>query len=579
MIVDVQGNHFCVDGEPIRIISGAMHYFRTHPDQWRDRLRKLRACGLNTVETYVAWNLHEPEPGVFCFDGFCGIQRFVREAGEEGMMVIVRPGPYICAEWEAGGLPWWLHTIAGCRPRCFNEPYLACVDRFFDALLSRLAPLQCTRGGPMIAMQVENEYGSYGSDARYLRYLRDGMQARGIDVLLFTSDGPEAWMLNGGTLPNTLKTANFGSGAEGTFGELRRHQPTGPLMCMEFWNGWFDQWGKDHHTRAADDAARALDEILKMGASVNIYMFHGGTTFGFMNGANIDETVFEPTITSYDYDAPLTEAGDITPKYEAFRAIIAKYVELPAGIEIGNSAKRAYGCVAMNEAAPLLDNLPIQTRITCAHTLSMEEVGQGYGFILYRHTLRTDWPATPVYIDGLYDRAVILVNGIERGVLDRKSAAEGLTLAFTSGDVLGILVENMGRVNYGPQMHNPAGIAGHVRFGQQLQYDWEIYPLPMAKLDGLSFTPVGKPIAGPAFYRGVLSVDTVADTFLSMAGWRKGVVFVNGFNLGRYWGIGPQKTLYVPAPILRSGDNEVIVFDMHGPEHLRLDSLDIPQID
>ena len=282
----ISGRNFAYDGKPVRILSGAIHYFRVVPEYWRDRLLKLKACGLNTVETYVAWNMHEPEPGQFCFEGMADIARFVEIAGELGLFVIVRPGPYICAEWEFGGLPAWLLADSDIRLRCYDRSWLEKVDRFYDELMPRLKPLLCTNGGPVVAMQVENEYGSYGNDKKYLNYLKEGLIRRGIDVLLFTSDGPSDEMLRGGTLPDVYKTVNFGSRPEEGFQKLQEYQPDQPLMCTEFWNGWFDHWGEPHHTRDGKDAADVLDQMLKAGASVNFYMFHGGTNFGFRNGAN-----------------------------------------------------------------------------------------------------------------------------------------------------------------------------------------------------------------------------------------------------------------------------------------------------
>ena len=294
--VTIEGDQFIQDGRPIQIISGAIHYFRVVPEYWHDRLLKLRACGFNTLETYVAWNLHEPRRDQFNFSGICDIERYIRTAAEIGLNVIVRPGPYICSEWDLGGLPAWLLADADMRLRCNYRPYLDAVDSFFDALLPRLTPLQASKGGPIIAMQVENEYGSYGNDKDYLRYLQAGLISRGFEGLLFTSDGASDAMLQGGTLPDVLKVANFGSDPKGQFAKLREHQPEGPLMCGEFWAGWFDHWGEEHHRRDPQEVAGVLDEMLAMGASVNDYMFHGGTNFGFMNGANHFGTL-EPCVT------------------------------------------------------------------------------------------------------------------------------------------------------------------------------------------------------------------------------------------------------------------------------------------
>ncbi|MGI6166308.1 MAG: beta-galactosidase [Limnochordia bacterium] len=574
----VVGDHFVVDGEQIQIISGAIHYFRVVPEYWKDRLLKMKACGFNTVETYVSWNLHEPQPGQFCFEGGLDIEQFVKEAGEIGLYVIVRPGPYICAEWEFGGLPAWLLADPKMRVRCKYEPYLKAVDRFFDALLPRLVPLQYSQGGPIIAMQVENEYGSFGNDAGYLRYLKDGMRARGVDVLLFTSDGPSDAMLQGGTLPDVLKIANFGSRTEEAFRKLREYQPEGPLMCGEFWNGWFDHWGEEHKTRSAEDAAQELDTMLGMGASVNVFMFHGGTNFGFLNGANHGNG-YEPTITSYDYDAPLSEAGDLTPKYWAFREVIGKYTELPK-IEFPEVApKLALGEVRLEESVGLFPSLNrLSEPVSSTVPLPMEEVGQNYGFILYRTHVTGPRPRMDVIVQELRDRAQVFLNGASVGTLERWNKEKKLSVAIPKeGARLDLLVENMGRVNYGRYLLDRKGITEGVLLGYQFLFDWTMFPLPLDDLCRLSFNQ-GICQGGPAFYRGHFSVDEPKDTFLALDGWTKGVCFINGFNLGRYWNRGPQRTLYVPGPILKKGTNEVIVFELHGMEAPVVEFRDQPDL-
>jgi beta-galactosidase len=576
----VAGNQFVMDNKPFRILSGALHYFRVVPDYWEDRLLKLKAMGLNTVETYVAWNLHEPQPGEFCFSGMLDIERFVRLAGDLGLKVIVRPGPYICAEWEFGGLPAWLLADPQMKLRCSYPPYLEAVHRFFSELLPRLAPLQTTHGGPIIAVQVENEYGSYGCDKDYLRYLEELTRAQDIDVLLFTSDGPTDSMLQGGTLPHLLKVANFGSNAERGFAKLREYQPEGPLMCGEFWNGWFDHWGTKHHTRAADDAAAVLDAILAQGASVNIYMFHGGTNFGFMNGANHHGEEYLPTVNSYDYDAPLSESGDPTPKFYAFQAVLAKYADVtaqpvpalpavtaqPAPALPAVVLKKAYGVVALNEVALLFSNLTTLSKPVHRPTPEpMEMLGQSYGFILYRTSVSGPREAATLSLQDVHDRALVFLDGEYKGVVagDKKS---DISLELCSGPhQLDILVENMGRINYGPWLHDRKGITHGVRLDRQFLHGWTIYPLPLDDFSNVEFKSLattGSPIC-PAFYRGEFVVDEPTDTFIALPGWTKGVCWLNGFNLGRYWERGPQKTLYVPGPLLRNGQNEVMLFELH----------------
>lgn len=324
----VKGDQFVMNGEPIQLISGAIHYFRVVPEYWEDRLIKLKECGFNTVETYIPWNLHEPAEGVYSFDGIADIERFIKLAEKIGLYVIIRPSPYICAEWEFGGLPSWLLKDKQIRLRCFDQLFLNKVDAYYDVLMPILVPYLCTNGGSIIAMQIENEYGSYGNDQQYLQYLKEAMEKRGVDVLLFTSDGPTDSMLQSGMIKGVLATVNFGSQVNKYFDKLEEYQPNQPVMCMEFWNGWFDHWGENHHTRDAEDVARTFEEMLQRKASVNFYVFHGGTNFGFYNGANHGEK-YEPTITSYDYDVLLTEHGVPTDKYFAVRKVIEKYMPLP----------------------------------------------------------------------------------------------------------------------------------------------------------------------------------------------------------------------------------------------------------
>ncbi len=577
--VSVEGDEFLIDGLAGTILSGSLHYFRVVSEYWEDRLLKLKACGLNTVETYVPWNFHEARPGAFRFDGMRDIERFISIAGRLDLMVIVRPGPYICSEWDLGGLPSWLLSDPEMVLRCSYPPYLEAVDRWFDVLLPKLAALQVCNGGPIVGFQVENEYGSFGNDASYLRFLVEGMRRRGIEEFLFTSDGPSDSMLQAGGVPGVLKTANFGNEAVEAFGKLREHQQEGPLMCGEFWNGWFDHWGGKHHTRESTDAANALDDILKQDGSVNLYMFHGGTTFGFMSGANHDEKAYHPDVNSYDFDAPLDESGRPTEKYFAFREVIQKYpssvlpMDLPPAIPT-----KAFGTVDLYESAPLFDVLAaISQEHKSLNPQPMEMYGQDYGFILYRTMVQGPYKETPLILQKVRDRALVFLDGVYRGVVDRNTDTSSIQLSMGPGrHRLDILVENQGRVNYGPYLHDRKGITEGVRLGNQFLFHWTIFPLPLNDVSGL---PFGTELPGseqPCFYRGRFYVDQQADTFLAMPGWIKGVCWLNGFNLGRYWQVGPQKTLYVPGPLLRLGENELTVFELHGTSEPRAEFLESP---
>ncbi|RIX52500.1 beta-galactosidase [Paenibacillus nanensis] len=579
--LEVRGSQFWLNGEPIRILSGAIHYFRVVPDYWEDRLLKLKACGFNTVETYIPWNLHEPEEGKFMFEGLADVERFIALAGELGLHVIVRPSPYICAEWEFGGLPAWLLREPEIQLRCMDERYLRKVDAYFDVLMPKLVPLLSSNGGPILAVQIENEYGSYGNDKNYLTHLKNGMQERGVDVLLFTSDGPTDQMLQGGTLPDVLATVNFGSRPEEEFAKFREYRPEEPLFCMEYWNGWFDHWLKPHHTRDGGDVADVLDRMLAAGASVNFYMFHGGTNFGFYNGANFQDK-YEPTVTSYDYDAPLSECGDVTEKYMAVREVLRKHgADVPEALP-EPSRKKRYGKVAMTEAADLFANLePLSAPVRSASPEPMEKLGQSYGFILYRTHVTGPRTSQELHVQDVHDRAQVYLDGRLIGTVERWDQKPIIVDIPAQGAALDILVENMGRVNYGPRLKDPKGITEGVRLDNQFQFDWTIYPLPLADLSALPFSELPNRQAAfenPTFYKGELVVDEIADTFVRLEGWTKGVVWINGFNLGRYWEKGPQKTLYVPGPLLRKGRNEIIVFELHGATKLELELAEAPDL-
>ncbi|MFF6883633.1 beta-galactosidase [Streptomyces sp. NPDC012421] len=568
---------FLLDGQPFRFLSGGLHYFRVHPEQWQDRLRKARLMGLNTVETYVPWNLHQPRPDRFVLDGGLDLPRFLDLAAAEGLHVLLRPGPYICAEWEGGGLPSWLLTEPDIRLRTRDPRFLAAVDDFFRRLLTPLRPYLASRGGPVLAVQVENEYGAYGDDTAYLEHIADSLRACGVDVPLFTCDQPAD--LERGALPGVLATANFGSRSAHHLADLRARRPEGPLMTTEFWIGWFDRWGARHVVRDPDDAARELDEVLAAGASVNFYMFHGGTNFGFTNGAN-DKHTYRPTVTSYDYDSPLDEAGDPTEKYTAFRDVIAKYASVPDGPVPAPGAKLAVPAVALTQSAELLPSADALTSRTASRRpLTMEELEQDFGFVLYETTVPVRGPAL-LEIEHVRDRAQVFVDGQPAGVLERENHEHAL--AFTApraGSVLSILVENQGRVNYGQGIHDRKGLLGAVLVDGVEPTAWTNRPLPLDTLEDVPFAITTTTPVGPAFHRGTFDVAEPADTYLHLDGWTKGNAWVNGFPLGRYWSRGPQKSLYVPAPVLRAGTNEIVVLELHaGPRGRTVDFRATPDL-
>ena len=558
---------FYLNGEKFQVISGSIHYFRVAREYWRDRLLKLKGMGCNTVETYIPWNFHESHKGEFDFAGMHDVEAFVRLAQELGLWVILRPSPYICAEWEFGGLPAWLLREDGMRLRCSDPRFMQHVMDYYDELIPRLVPLQITHGGPVIMMQVENEYGSYGDDKVYLAALRDGMISRGVDVPLVTSDGPNHDMLSCGQVDGVFQTGNFGSRTEQNFAFMES-RGIKPQMCMEFWCGWFDHWGRDGHaTTEAEVSVKDFARALELG-HINIYMFHGGTSFGLMNGSNYYDCL-TPDVTSYDYDALLTEDGRITRKYELFKAAVEEKTGRPAPeVELEPIARKAFGEAQLTASTIMTELLTRGESIRGLTPVSMERLGQDYGYILYRTMLENEESLWKLQLTAANDRAVIMLDGkiiaawYDHDLLTAHSFEPPIPVH--KGAVLDILVENMGRVNYSFKLEQQRkGIDGGVVINNHQRYGWEMYCLDEKAMRALR--PEGAaPDNTPAVHRFTFHADEKADTFLELPGFGKGTVLLNGFTLGRYWEIGPQKRLYVPAPLLKDGENEIIVIDTEG---------------
>jgi len=560
-------DQFYVNEQPIKIISGAIHYFRVVPQYWQDRLEKLKALGCNTVETYVPWNMHELHEGQYNFEGIYDLRKFIQTAAQLGLYVILRPSPYICAEWEFGGLPYWLLKDPNMKVRFSYQPFLEKIDNYFAKLFAQFVDLQINYGGPIIMMQVENEYGGYANDLDYMRELALLMRKHGAVVPFVTSDGPWRDMLESGSIQDVaLATINCGSGIKQHFKRLKEfHGEAKPLMVMEFWIGWFDAWGdEEHHTTDAATSAMELEHTLEEG-SVNIYMFHGGTNFGFSNGANYYEKL-APDTTSYDYDALLSESGEITEKYKAFQEVIARYTELPQ-VEFTTEIKqKAYGKLAVKEKVALFDVLDLlATPVNSPYPLSMEALDQAFGYVLYKSQIGKARNIEDFRLIQCTDRAHVFINEqlkFTKYDLDMEQK-EQFELTEPENE-LTVLVENMGRVNYSVKMNTQhKGIKGGVIVNGSFQSGWEHYSLPLDNLEKLDFTRSYRE-GVPAFYRFELEVDEVGDTFLDFSGWGKGVAFVNGFNLGRFWEVGPQQRLYIPGPLLQKGTNEIILFETEG---------------
>ena len=573
-MLTVKNDSFYLNEQPFQILSGGIHYFRTVPEQWEDRLQKLKALGLNTVETYIPWNFHEPKKGEFNFEGMADIERFIELAHKLGLYVILRPAPYICAEWEMGGLPSWLMKEKGLVMRSSHFAFLKHVDEYFDELLPKFKKHLLQNGGPVIAMQIENEYGAYGNDLEYLAFYREQYEKHGLDTFLFTSDGPD--FITQGSIPDVTTTLNFGSRVDESFDALEAFKPGSPKMVAEFWIGWFDYWTGEHTVRSGDDVASVFKEIMEKNISVNFYMFHGGTNFGFMNGANHYD-IYYPTITSYDYDSLLTEGGAITEKYKAVKKVLSEFTEVPADFEETVSAKD-YGTVTVSESVSLFDVLDsISEKVEHIVPLPMEDIGQAYGYTLYRTTVNRQGELK-FNSGNIRDRSSIYVNGRFAAKTYINDEDKTVVLDFPEKvNTLEIFVENMGRTNYGEHLTDPKGLIKNLWLGEQYFFHWEMFKVEMDRL------PADYGLSGndlyPKFFRGSFDAAEGLDTYVDTAGFTKGNVFINGFNLGRYWNeAGPQQRLYLPGPLLKKENNEIVVLELENTATDKIQLLAQPKL-
>lgn len=571
---EVSGTQFLLDAKPFQIIAGDMHYPRIPREYWQDRFRKARAMGLNTLTTYAFWNVHESRPGVYDFSGQNDIAEFIREAQKEGLQVILRPGPYVCAEWELGGYPSWLLKDRNLVLRSTDPKYRAAEQKWFARLAQEIKPLLLKNGGPIIAVQIENEYGALGEWLDYLKNVKEDLLNAGFDgVQFFTSNQPSD--IEKGSLPDVPTVINFGVGnAEQGFKLLAEAHPNGLRMTGEYWAGWFDKWGEAHHETDGKKEADEFRWMIERGYSVSLYMFHGGTTFGWMNGADTHQgNDYHPDTTSYDYDAPLNESGVPRYKFNLLRQAIIDVTkitppELPALVP-----HVSYPVAPIKLSASLWNNLP--QAIESTTPLTFEDLDQNYGYVLYRTPLKTG-DGGKLVLEGLHDYAQIYIDQKLVGSLDRRKEIFELELPKVSqNSTLDILVENTGRVNYSKVIRGErAGLTGKVTLDGNILNTWKQYSLPMNDPSTLKFT--NKPCDGPCFYQTNMTVRKSADTWLDTRGLHKGQLWLGTHNMGRFWSIGPAHSLYIPAPWLKTGKNIITLFDLQGDNKVALKSIDVP---
>ncbi|WP_207423212.1 glycoside hydrolase family 35 protein [Desertivirga brevis] len=572
---------FLLDGKPFQMISGEIHYPRVPREAWRARMKMAKAMGLNSIGTYVFWNVHEPEKGKYNFSGNNDIAEFVRIAKEEGLWVVLRPSPYVCAEWEFGGYPYWLQNIKGLEVRGKEPQYLQAYRNYIKEVGKQLAPLQVNHGGNILMVQIENEYGSYGADKEYLDINRKMFIEAGFDGILYTCD-PQA-AIKDGHLPGLLPAINGVDDPKKVKSLINEnHGGKGPYYIAEWYPAWFDWWGTKHHTVPAEQYAGKLDTALRAGISINMYMFHGGTTRDFMNGANFnDKNPYEPQISSYDYDAPLDEAGNATHKFMKFREAIQR--NLPPGTVLPAvpAAKpvTSTSAVTFTGSTSIFDLL--SNPVSNTKPLTFEDLNQAYGYVMYRTTVNGGTRQT-LKIKDLRDYGVVFVNGTRVGELDRRLYQDSIQLELPKGKVrLDILVENMGRINFGPYLlKNKKGITEQALLGGKELKGWQMYRLPFDNIQSVPAKTSASIQPGvPQLKRGYFTVSKAADTYLDFSNWGKGVVWVNGHNLGKYWEIGPQQTVYVPVEWLKSGRNEIVVLELNKPAQTKLQGIAKPILD
>jgi beta-galactosidase len=562
-------NEFLLDGKPFQIISGEMHPARIPEQYWKHRIQMAKAMGCNTIAMYVFWNYHESEPGIFDFKtGSRDIVRFIRTVQEEGMWILLRPGPYACGEWDLGGLPSYLLSIPDIKLRCMEKNYTEAVERYVKNMALQIKGLQVTQGGPILMMQIENEYGSYGNDRDYMFWLKDLWRKNGIEIPFYTSDGATPHMLEAGSLPDAAIGLDPGTNAN-DFAVATKANPNVPSFCSELYPGWLTHWGEPWQRGDTPKLLNDVKWLMDHKKSFNFYVVHGGTNFGYWAGANsFSPSQYQPDVTSYDYDAPINEIGQATPKYFALRNLLGSYLpekEKLSGVPVALPVIEIPE-ITFTSSASVWDNLPLS--ISSAQPKPMEMFGQKAGFILYRTTL-TGHKKGKLLVTELHDYATVFIDGKYVGKIDRSKGENSIELPASDrfNPQLDILVEGMGRINFAEYMIDRKGITDRVSLNGMTLMDWQVFSLPFDEnyIQNLKYSSEEVSCPG-TFFRGEFNLTTLGDTYLDMSQWEKGLVWVNGHNLGRYWNIGPQKRLYCPAPWLKSGKNEIVVFDLHVTE-------------
>ncbi|WP_326982013.1 beta-galactosidase family protein [Chryseobacterium sp. MYb264] len=568
---EIKNSSFLLNGKPFTIYSGEMHYPRVPQEYWKHRLQMMKAMGLNTVATYVFWNYHEESPGKWNFSGEKDLKKFIKTAQEVGLYVIIRPGPYVCAEWEFGGYPWWLQKNKNLEIRTDNKAFLDECEKYITQLTKQIVPLQIDHGGPIIMVQAENEFGSYVEQRKeisleqhrkYSYKIKDMLLKHGITVPLFTSDS--SFYFVGGSIKGALPTAN----GENNVDVLKKsvdeyHGGKGPYMVAEYYPGWLDHWAEPFVKVSTEDVVKQSEIYIKNGVSFNYYMIHGGTNFAFTSGANYDKNSdIQPDLTSYDYDAPISEAGWATPKYNALRNIFQKLNnnQLP---EVSKPVKViSIPEFKITKTASLFDVIEGKKSIVNNQPVTFEDLNIGSGYILYRRIFEKDEKGK-LEIKGLRDYATIYINKDFVGELNRINKKYDLDIEIKKGDQLDILVENMGRINYGSEInHNLKGIISPVKINEsEISRNWQMFPLPFDEFLKHNFKTKNIPENVPVIQEAEFILDETGDTFLDTRNFGKGIVFINGKNLGRYWKVGPQQTLFVPGVWLKKGKNVIQIFE------------------